>query len=193
MNNMDKTKAGFKELADSTAEDWQHIMHCMQPFAGNLSGRVLAHLQLLSGDYGGFPIDRLQHCLQTATLAYRDRRDEEYVVMSLLHDIGDTLGTYNHPDVAAAILQPFLSEENHWVVQHHGIFQGYYYFHYLGLDRDMREQYRGDPHFAATADFAERYDQRAFDPDYDTAPLDFFAPMVQRLFASPKYALITRP
>src|SRR3546814_11615132 len=76
-----------------------------------------------SSDLGGFPVDRLEHCLQTATRAHRDGRDEEYVVMALLHDIGDTLGAFNHPDVAAAILKPFLSEENLWIVQHHGVFR----------------------------------------------------------------------
>ena len=86
-------------------------------FAQGLPDRVLRHLALLDGDYGGFPVDRLTHSLQTATLAHQDGRDEEYVVCALLHDIGDTLGSYNHPDIAAAILKPFVSEENHWMVE----------------------------------------------------------------------------
>src|SRR3546814_15587104 len=90
--------------------------------------------------------------------------------MALLHDIGDTLGAFNHPDVAAAILKPFLSEENLWIVQHHGIFQGHYFFHYLGLDRDMRDQFKDSPHYAACAEFCEKYDAPAFDPDYDREP-----------------------
>jgi predicted HD phosphohydrolase len=137
-------------------------------------------------------VDRLQHCLQTATRAHRDGRDEEYVVMALLHDIGDTLGAFNHPDIAAAILKPFLSEQNHWIVGQHGIFQGYYFFHYIGLDRDMREQFRGHPHFEACAEFCEKYDQPAFDPHYDSAPLDFFEPMVMRLCSYPKTSIYKR-
>jgi predicted HD phosphohydrolase len=82
-----------------------------------------AHLKLLEGDFGGFPVDRLTHSLQTATRAWRDGRDEEYVVCALLHDIGDTLGSYNHPDIAAAILKPFVSAENLWMVEKHGIFR----------------------------------------------------------------------
>jgi predicted HD phosphohydrolase len=70
------------------------------------------------------PADRLTHSLQTATLAYRAGEDEEYVVCALLHDLGDTLGTYNHADIAAAILKPFVSEQNHWIIEKHGIFQG---------------------------------------------------------------------
>lgn len=87
----------------------------------------MKHLTLLDGDFGGFPVDRLTHCLQSATLAHKDGKDEEYVVCCLLHDIGDTLGTYNHADIAASILQPFVSEQNHWMIKHHAIFQGYYF------------------------------------------------------------------
>jgi predicted HD phosphohydrolase len=146
-------------------------------------------MRLLEGDSGGFAVDRLQHCLQAATLACRDGMDEEYVVCALLHDIGDILCTANHAEVAATILQPYVSEENHWMLKHHGIFQGYFYFHFLGLDRNMREQFRGHPHFEKTALFCERHDQNAFDPDYDTMPLEAFAPMVRRLMAMPKRSI----
>ena len=159
------------------------------PFARNGGARVLDHLRLLDGDFGGFAVDRLTHSLQTATRAHRDGRSEEYVVMALLHDIGDTLGAYNHPDVAAAILKPFVSEENLWITQHHGIFQGYNFFHYIGLNRDMREQFKGHEHYQATADFIEKYDCPAFDPNYDTAPLSFFEPMVMKLFEKPKASI----
>jgi predicted HD phosphohydrolase len=155
------------------------------PFAQNGGKRVLDHLRLLDGDFGGFPVDRLTHSLQTATRAYRDGRDEPYVVMALLHDIGDTLGASNHPDIAAAILKPFVSEELHWIVQHHGIFQGVNFFHHLGLNRDMREQFRGYEHFAATEEFIDKYDCPAFDPNYHTLPLEFFEPMVMKLFQYP--------
>ena len=134
-------------------------------FAQGLPDRVIRHLQILQGDYGGFPVDRYTHSLQTATRALRDGRDEEYVVCALLHDIGDTLGSFNHPDIAAAILKPFVGEANHWMVQHHGIFQGHYFFHHIGLDRDMRDQFRDHPHYERTAEFCELYDNPAFDPD----------------------------
>ena len=144
---------------------------------------------MLAEDYGGYAVDRLEHSLQTATRAHRDGLDDEYVVMALLHDVGDTLGAYNHPDIAAAIVQPFVSEQNHWIVQKHGIFQGYYFFDYIGLDRDLREQHRGHEHFEACAEFCEKYDQAAFDPNYDSAPLSFFEPMVMKLFKRPQRSL----
>ena len=178
-------RARFAAMTEGTQEDWTTISRHFMEFAAKLPDRVLTHLMLLDGDYGGFPVDRLEHSLQTATRAHRDGRGEDYVVMALLHDIGDTLGTYNHPEIAATMLRPFVSEELHWIANTHGVFQGYYYFHYLGMDRDLRENYRGHPHFEACADFCEKYDQAAFDPAYDSAPLDFFEPMVRRVFARP--------
>jgi len=178
-------RAAFTAMADGTAEDWAIIGGQFRAFAQDLPDRVLTHLKLLDGDFGGFPVDRLEHSLQTATRAHRDGRGEDYVVMALLHDIGDTLGSYNHPEIAAAILKPFVSEELWWIAQHHGAFQGYYYFHFLGMDRDIREQFRGSPHFEACRLFCEQYDQAAFDPAYESAPLSFFEPMVRRVFARP--------
>ena len=181
--------AKFHTMTEGTQEDWDIIMSHNVPFARSGGKRVLDHLRLLDGDFGGFAVDRLTHSLQTATRAHRDGRSEEYVVMALLHDIGDTLGAYNHPDVAAAILKPFVSEENLWITQHHGIFQGYNFFHYIGLNRDMREQFKGHEHYQATADFIEKYDCPAFEPNYDTAPLSFFEPMVMKLFEKPKASI----
>ena len=53
------------------------------------------------------------------------------------------------------------------------------------LDRDLRESYRGHPHFEDTARFCALYDQAAFDGAYDSAPLDFFETMVRRVFERP--------
>ena len=182
-------RAKFRAMTEGTQEDWMIIASQFVPFAANGGARILEHLRILKGDYGGFPVDRFEHCLQTATRAQRDGRDEEYVVCALLHDIGDTLGAYNHPDIAAAILKPFVSPQNHWMVEKHGIFQGYYFFHYLGMDRDMREQHRGHEHFQHTAEFCEKYDQPAFDPAYESMPLEAFEPMVMKLFERPKNSI----
>ncbi len=181
-----EARASFRAMTEGTQEDWMKIAGHFGPFAAQGGKRVLDHLRLLDGDYGGFPVDRLTHSLQTATRAHKDGRDEEYVVCALLHDIGDTLGAFNHPDIAAAILKPFVSEKNHWMVENHGLFQGYYYFHYLGMDRDLRDGLRDHPYFQYTAEFCEKYDQAAFDPDYESMPLEFFEPMVIKLFATPK-------
>ena len=182
-------RATFTAFTNATPDDWQKIASANEVFKGHHVDRVLAHLNLLKGDCGGFPIDRLEHSLQTATRAHKAGMDEEYVVSALIHDIGDTLGVYNHPDIAAAVLKPFVSEANLWMVQNHGIFQGYYFFHHLGLDRNMRDQFRGHPHFEYCAQFCHLYDQPAFDPAYESMPIEAFEPMLRRVMAAPKNSI----
>ena len=191
MNAPTPQRAKFTNMQNGTADDWAIIATKSVDFSRELPGRVLAHLRLLEGDAGGFIVDRLQHSLQTATLAHRGGEDDEYVVCALLHDIGDTLGCYNHADVAAAVLKPFVSEENHWMVEKHAVFQGYYFFHYLGMNRNVRDQFTGHPWYERTRLFCEKYDSPAFDPKGETLPLEFFEPMVHRVFAAPKRTLYT--
>jgi predicted HD phosphohydrolase len=179
-------RATFTRMEESTKEDWGIIVPEAMKMARSLPDRVLDHLRLLEGDFGGFPVDRLNHCLQAATLAYEAGRDEEYVVCALLHDIGDTLGTFNHPDIAAAILKPFVSEDNLFMVQNHGIFQGYNFFHHIGMDRNMRDMFKSSPYYERTAEFVELYDNPAFDPKRKELPLSEFEPMVRRVMAAPK-------
>jgi predicted HD phosphohydrolase len=189
MSDDSAPRATFHDIANGTQEDWAVIAPQYASFARRLPDRILQHLMLLDGDYGGFPVDRLTHCLQTAMLAHQDGRDEEYVVCALLHDIGDTLGTYNHADVAGVLLQPFVSEENAWMVSKHGMFQGYYFFHHIGMDRNLREQFRGHAQFERTAEFCSKYDGPAFDPGVKPPPLSFFEPMVRRVLAAPKRSM----
>jgi predicted HD phosphohydrolase len=188
----DEARARFHAMTEGTPEDWAIIANASMEFGHDLPKRLISHLKLLQGDCGGFAIDRLEHSLQTATRAHQDGRDEEYVVCALLHDIGDILGPRNHADIAAAIVQPFVSEQNHWMVANHAIFQGYYFFHHLGLDRDMRDQFRGHPNFEHTAQFCHIYDQEAFDPAFKSMPLEAFEPMLHRVMSAPKRSIYLR-
>ena len=173
------TRASFRKLQDSTASDWELLTQAFIPFLNDLPNRIVAQMRELAHDHGGFPVNRLEHCLQTATRAYNDGRDEEYLVCALLHDIGDILAPAAHADLAATILKPYVSPENHWMVEKHGIFQGYYFFHHIGLDRNMRDQFRDHQWFDRTAEFCEKYDQPSFDPEFESMSLDDFAPMVR--------------
>jgi predicted HD phosphohydrolase len=178
-------RANFTTMSESTAEDWSIIAGHTAEFMVGLPDRVLTHLRLLDGDFGGFPVDRLTHSLQTAARAERAGRDDAYVLCALLHDIGDTLGSFNHADIAAAIIKPFVSEELHWIVEHHAEFQGYYFFHHLGLNRDMRERHRDHPQYDATVEFCADFDSPAFDPAYETPPLEHYEPLVRSMMAAP--------
>lgn len=148
----------------------------------HLVDNVLGLLKAMEGPKFGMKIDRYQHSLQSATRALHDGADEELIVCALLHDIGDIAAPENHSQFAAAVLRPYVSEENYWVVLQHGLFQGYYYYDKIGKDKDAREIHRGHKWFDACERFCGRWDQTAFDPDYDTKPLEFFAPMVHRIF-----------
>jgi predicted HD phosphohydrolase len=179
----------FTAMRDATQEDYQAIGRHAGSFFAGLPGRILTHLRILSTDTGGYAVDRLTHSLQTATRAQRDGRDDEYVVCALVHDIGDTLASANHADLAATILQPFVSEKNCWIVRHHAIFQGYYYFHHFGLDRNKRDQFREHEWWRDCAEFCEKYDQNSFDPAYETLPLEAFEPALRELFSVPRKAI----
>lgn len=173
----------FHAMAEGTAAQWQAIADGDRLYAAALPDRVLTQLEMLADSRHGFAIDRLQHCLQSATRAANDGRDEEYVVCALLHDIGDVLAPHDHADYAAMVLRPYVSGQNHWMIRHHGLFQEQYFNHFFGGSRDAREEFRGHRWFDATAEFCELYDQCAFDPGYPTAGLADFVPMVRHVMA----------
>jgi len=182
----------FTAMRNATREDYRTIaLRSLEFFAG-LPDHILTHLSLLAGDTGGYAVDRLTHSLQTATRAQQDGRDDEYVVCALVHDIGDTLASVNHADLAATIVEPFVSEKNHWIVKHHGIFQGYYFFHHLGLDRNLRDRFRDHAWFRDCAEFCEKYDQNSFDPEFETLPLAAFEPALRRVFSAPRKSIYIR-
>ncbi|MSP84155.1 MAG: HD domain-containing protein [Alphaproteobacteria bacterium] len=178
-------KVNFVHMADGTAEDYRIIAAGVHAADDRMADDVLALLQNTEANDMGYQVDRLTHSLQSATLAHRDGQDEEIVIAALLHDVGDTLAPWNHAEVSAAILKPYVSEATHWIVGKHALFQTYYYNHHFGRDRNARDRFRGHPHYQQTIDFCEKYDQNAFDPNYDTMPLSAFAPMVRRLFDRP--------
>jgi predicted HD phosphohydrolase len=175
-------RAAFTSFEESTYDDWQIIASqfgTTQTMAGE---NIIEQLRMLARDHGGFPVSRLEHSLQTAARAEADGRDEEYVLCALVHDIGDTLAPFNHPAVASAIVQPFVSPANHWMVDKHGIFQGYYFWHHIGMDRNTRDQYADHEFYEYTEEFCAKYDQTAFDPDYTSPALSYYEPLIRRFF-----------
>ncbi len=176
-------RAEFKSFEESTKEQWDLIIPQLAVTQSMVADRVIGLLRDLESDHGGFPVNRLEHSLQTATRAERDGQDNEYVFCALIHDIGDTLSPYNHPDVAAAIVKPFVSPANHWMVEHHGTFQGYYFWDYIGLDSQAREEFRGHEYFDYTEEFCAKYDQTAFDADYKSEPLEHYIPLINEFLS----------
>jgi predicted HD phosphohydrolase len=177
----------FRQMKDGTKEDYELLDEAEKRYALGLADRVLESLVKLDHSLEGYPVSRLGHSLQAATRALRDEADEEMVVAALLHDVGDELAPYNHAEVAAAILRPYVRAEVSWIVSHHGLFQNYYYVHYFGGDRNARERLREHPWYEACVHFCAAWDQSSFDPDYPSEPLSTFEPLVRRIFARPPH------
>ena len=176
--------AQFRQMIDGTREEYALIAHYEDEYAKQLPDRVLEALAKLEGGLGmgGYAITRYQHSLQAATRALRDGADIEYIVAALIHDVGDDLSPYNHADIAAAILKPYVRPEVAWVVAQHGLFQSYYFAHHYDKNRDGRDRYKDHPWYDACVRFCERWDQCSFDPDYPSEPLSTFVPMVHEIF-----------
>jgi predicted HD phosphohydrolase len=173
----------FTRMADGTREDYLLLDQAEQDYARGLPERVLEALRKLDHSLAGYRVSRLQHCLQTATRAAADGADDELLLAALIHDIGDELAPYNHAEVAAGIIRPYVRTEVAWIVEQHGLFQTYYYAHHMGGNRNARERLREHQWFGACASFCERWDQASFDPDYPTQPLEAFVPLVHRIFS----------
>jgi predicted HD phosphohydrolase len=176
----------FTRMDDATPEELAVVVQSADEYLhGRLVDNVLGLLDAMRGPTLGYQVDRYEHSLQTATRALRESARTDLVVAALLHDIGDAIAPANHSELAAAVLGPYLDEEATWVVRHHGVFQGYHYWHKIGFDRDTRERYRGSPYFDTAVHFCAAWDQEAFDASYDTLPISTFLPMVREVFARP--------
>src|SRR3954447_21409850 len=179
------TVTSFRSMDTSTAEQWGVIGKETAQNQGRVADRVLDMLRSLGDITDGFSTDQLTHCLQTATLAERAGADQEVVVASLCHDIGKAVSVPNHPEIAAAILKPYVRPEVHDMIRVHQDFQGRHYYGHFGGDPDAREKRRPDLEpatFKLAEQFADDWDQQAFDPSYDTLPLEHFEPLVRKVF-----------
>lgn len=177
---------GWTEMAHGTRADYEMLTPAFDEHArGNLVPNLLAMLDMLKGPKLGYQIDRYDHSLQSASRALRNDERPDLVVGALLHDVADSFAPENHSDAAATLLAPYVDAATHWIVKHHGIFQGYYYFHHLGGDRDARDRYADSPHYDACVAFCAEYDQNCFDPAYENLPINEFIPLLDEVFGRP--------
>ena len=172
----------FLRMDEGTPEDYVFLHRKEVEFTKELPSRILVALNNLENSHSGYKISRLEHSLQSATRAEADGADIEMIVAALIHDIGDILTPHNHPDLAAAILKPFVSDANHWMVQHHGIFQGYFFWHHLGGDRNARDEFAGNEFYDHCEEFCALYDAPAFDTSYTSNPLEYYVPLIHDFF-----------
>ncbi|MHA6263759.1 HD domain-containing protein [Arenibacterium sp. CAU 1754] len=180
-------KVSFTRMKDGTREEYEFLTAHEVEYTKGTADRLLQAMVSLDEGLSGYQITRLGHSLQSATRAWRDGADDDWVVSALLHDIGDIFAPYNHDEYAATILRPFVREQCSWCVQTHGDFQMLYYGHHVGGNQHKRDRHKGHAYFDDCAEFCERWDQSSFDPEYDILPLEFFEPMVQAVFARPPH------
>ena len=179
-------EVSFIHMKDGTAEDYAFLNEHEEDYISALPARLMEALKGLENSLGGYKVSRLEHSLQSATHAMNAGESEEMIVAALLHDIGDELAPCAHSEMAAAILRPYVSDHIYQVIRHHGLFQTYYYNHHFGRDRNLRDHYKDEPWYDDCVRFCEHYDQNCFDPDFESKPLEFFRPMVERVFSKPR-------
>jgi len=179
----DRKVVSFLRMEDGTREDYELLDRSEQDYVRGLPDRILAALRKLDQSLPGYRVSRLEHSLQTATRALKAGADDELIVAALIHDVGDELAPYNHAEIAAGIIRPYVRPEVTWIVEQHGLFQTYYYAHHAGRDRNGREKFRGHPWYQACKDFCADWDQCSFDPDYAWEPLDAFESRVREIFS----------
>ena len=175
-------KVEFTSKNDGTKNDYDLIAIHDSENERQLFNRVINWLEMMDGE-SPYKISRLQHCLQTATRAENDGADTETIVCALLHDIGDVISPSNHSQVSAALLRPYISEKNYWIVLNHGLFQGYYWMHHYDENRNLRDKHKNHPYYKDCVDFCSKWDQVSFDPDYETKTLEYFTPMIKEIFS----------
>ena len=179
--------AKFIQMKDGTREDYLLLEKHEKKYIEGTADRVIKFMSGLSNTLEGYQITRLEHSLQSATRALNDKANDEMVVATLLHDIGDELAPLNHSEYAAALLKPYVSEKTHWIIEKHGEFQMYYYAHHLGGNRNQRDKYKGHKYYKDTIDFCENWDQKSFDPNYKSLSLKDFEPYVRKIFSRKPY------
>jgi predicted HD phosphohydrolase len=176
----------FTRMDESTAEQWAVIGAETMANQPRVADEILSMLERLEDITDGFNTNQLVHALQTATLAEQAGADTEMIVASLCHDIGKLISVFNHPEIAAAILKPYVRDEVYQAIRAHQDFQGRHYYHHFGGDPNARDKYAGADWFELAAHFADDWDQVAFDPDGPYEPLEHFEPMVREVFAAPR-------
>ncbi len=172
-------------LEDFTAADWAVMNRQRAVYQAEQQARQVLRMLVESRDDPtfGYMVNNYRHCLQSATMAMRDRHDEDTVVVALLHDIGFIACPKSHGEFAAALMGAYVEDRHYWMLQRHAIFQDLHAPTFPGVDPHARDRWRGHPHFEWAATFVAKYDQDATDPNYDCAPIEVFEPMVRRFFA----------
>ena len=181
-------KVSFTQMKDGTKEDYLLLDKHEKKYIKGTADRLIKFIGGLNSTLEGYQVSRLEHSLQTATRAFQDKAEDEMVVASLFHDIGDELAPLNYAEYAAAVLKPYVSEKTHWIIEKHGIFQTYYYAHHLGGNKNKREKFKEHKYYNDAINFCENWDQKSFDLNFKSMTLEDFKPLVKKIFNRTPYS-----
>jgi len=174
-----------RAMSEFSTEYKEYLQEFVVRDLAEVPARIIHQLLLLEPIVEGMEVNQLEHSLQTASRAERDGATLDIVVAGLVHDLGKGISNENHPAIAAEMVRPWLSADAYWVIKVHQDFQGIHYFAFMGLDPMMRRRHQGHPCYELAERFVDQWDNNAFDPGYDTLPLEHFVPMVEEVFRRP--------
>ncbi|MEY8872288.1 HD domain-containing protein [Francisella philomiragia] len=174
----------YKSMDESTSDDIKNVVdglnkYCDADYLVDMYSRLLLKLQ---DSKEGFPINRFEHSLQSATLAYKDGRELDYVISALLHDVGEIFDPFNHDHIIAELLRNYISDKCYFILKYHTIFQGYNYWDKIGLNKNLREEFKDSPYYNDAVEFIAKYDDKAFSKTYENMTLDEFKPLMKKFF-----------
>lgn len=136
----DNQAVSFTQMKDGSKDNYMLIHKLEKPYLGLTADRILDELRRQGeATLEGYKITRLVHGLQSATRAMRDGADFDWIVGTLLHNIGDGLAPQNYDHFSAEVIRPFVRWDVAWVVEHHEIFQMLYYGRHYGWDENARD------------------------------------------------------
>lgn len=147
-----------------------------------MADRVLALLRASDQVVQGFALSQLAHGIQTAVHAERSGMDIDIVVAALCHDMGKVISTPNHGAIAAEMIKLYVSDEAYFMVKVHQDFEGIHYLGKMGIDPQLRSIHRDHPAYDLAERFADDWDERAFDGNASSPPLEYFEPLVREVF-----------
>ena len=173
----------FTRMDEATAEQWAVIVTETMANQGRVADNVLAMLRSLADITDGFAVDQLTHSLadRDPRRARRRRRRAGGRVALPRHRQG---GERAEPPAHRG-RDPAAVRARRGALGDRGApgLPGPHYYHHLGGDPNARDKHRDHPSYEFVARFADEWDQIAFDPDYDTLPLEHFEDRVRAQFA----------
>ena len=175
----------FTRMDEGTQADWAVISAAHREEFTKTPLQIMDMLKSLEKITAGFACDQLHHSLMTGTLARRDNATDEEVVIALCHDIGKAVNIPNHGPIAAELMRPYISDDSYHAIYNHQHFQGEYYYDYLGADPTIRKKFEGASWYGLAEKIVDKWDMKAFDPDFEVDPLESFEAQIHEIFSRP--------